>query len=86
MSAVEPPPPPRRQPDLEFRTAAAPGLDEDDLFAALYGLPVPGPFWGDGVPPDRPDPDAPWDEDRERRRRHAEVLERWPAGEERSPT
>ena len=24
--------------DMEFRTLAAPGLEEDDVFAALYGL------------------------------------------------
>lgn len=59
-----------------FRSLAAPGLEEDDLFAALHGLPLPGPYWGDGWPT-RPDPDRPWCEERERRLRHEELLRKW---------
>ncbi|HWH14101.1 MAG TPA: hypothetical protein VNT51_05095, partial [Miltoncostaeaceae bacterium] len=73
------PPPGRRPPPDEvlFRTAAAPGLEEDDLFAALAGLPGTGALWGDGMP--RPGaPETPWDEERERRRRHEAALRRWP--------
>jgi len=70
-----------------FRTAAAPGLEEDDLFAALFGLPGGGVLWGEGVPPapaapPAPAPDAPWDEERERRRRHEDALRRWPPAPE----
>lgn len=64
--------------DLRFRTLAAPGLDEDDLFAALYGFPGAGVLWGHGVPPAFPPGDDPWDALRERRRRHADLLGRWP--------
>lgn len=67
----------REPPDLAFRTSAAPGLDEDDVFAALFGLPGQGAFWGDGVPMPPPG-DGPWDEERERRRRHQDTLRRWP--------
>lgn len=65
--------------EVVFRTAAAPGLEEDDLFLALHGLPGPGAVWGDGLPPPGP-PEPPWDEDRERRRRHEDLLRRWPPG------
>lgn len=63
-------------PDLVFRSAAAPGLDEDDLFAAILGLPGDGVLWGQALPPMPSDGEA-WDQDRERRRRHDEVLRRW---------
>jgi hypothetical protein len=63
--------------EVIFRSLAAPGLEEDDLFAALHGLPVPGPFWGEGRPAARPIDDAPWDEAAERRRRHEELLRKW---------
>ncbi len=71
--------------DVVFRSLAAPGLEEDDLFCAMQGLPVPSPFWGEGWPA-APDPDRPWDPDEERRRRHEELLRRWgpperPAGD-----
>jgi len=62
--------------DLQFRSLSAPGLEEDDVFAALRGLPVPSPFWGDGWPAPR-DPDRPWDESAERRRRHEQLLAKW---------
>jgi len=63
-----------------FRSLAAPGLEEDDLFAALQGLPVPGPFWGDGWPaPRRGHEDRPWCQDDERRRRHERLMRKWGA-------
>jgi hypothetical protein len=63
-------------PDVTFRSASAPGLDEDDLFAAILGLPGTGALWGDGRPAPTSD-DLPWDEERERRQRHEETLRRW---------
>ncbi len=60
-----------------FRSLAAPGLEEDDLFVALQGLPVPSAFWGEGWPALRRDDDRPWCEDEERRRRHEELLRKW---------
>ena len=65
--------------DTVFRSLAAPGLEEDDLFAAMSGLPVPGPFWGDGWPRRPSRGDGPWNEEQERRRRHEELLEKWRA-------
>lgn len=62
--------------EMAFRSLAAPGLDEDDLLAPLHGLPVPGPFWGEGRPWARRD-DEPWSEEAERRRRHEELLRKW---------
>jgi hypothetical protein len=67
----------RRQRDLLFRTAAAPGLDEDDLFAALQGLPADGSLLGGGVPGQFGPPEGVWDEAAERRRRHEELLRKW---------
>ena len=64
--------------DAVFRSLAAPGLEEDDLYAALQGLPVPGPYWGDGWGR-APAADLPWDEERERRRRHEALLRKWEA-------
>lgn len=73
-----PRPEPEAGPDeLQFRSLAAPGLEEDDVFAALHGLPVPGPFWGEGWPAAPHDPERPWDEDAERRRRHERLLAKW---------
>jgi hypothetical protein len=66
--------------DLRFRSLAAPGLDEDDLFVAMAGLPAPGPFWGEGRPWARPDEDRPWSEEDQRRRRHEELMRKWPDG------
>jgi hypothetical protein len=67
----------RARDDVTFRSLAAPGLDEDDLFVALHGLPVPGLFWGEGRPWAQPDDDGPWCEEAERRRRHEELLRKW---------
>jgi len=67
---------PELPPDLLFRSAAAPGLDEDDVFAALMGLPGDGLLWGEALPPVPAEPDG-WDEERERRRRHDALLRRW---------
>lgn len=71
-----------RDDETVFRSLAAPGLEEDDLFVALQGLPVPGPFWGDGRPAPRGGESGPWCEEAERRRRHERILRRWtePAG------
>jgi hypothetical protein len=66
----------RGREELTFRSLAAPGLDEDDLYAAMMGLPIPSPFWGDGRPWARPDTEA-WCEEAERRRRHEELLRKW---------
>jgi hypothetical protein len=63
--------------EVVFRTLAAPGLDEDDLFAALHGLPGTGVLWGDGMPNAFPPADPPWDAEAERRRRHAQLMEKW---------
>ncbi|MBI2684004.1 MAG: hypothetical protein HYX33_01205 [Actinobacteria bacterium] len=62
-----------------FRTLAAPGLDEDDLFAALHGLPGTGAFWGEGLPTAFSAPEPSWDEAAARRERHERVLRRWTA-------
>lgn len=65
--------------EMYFRTTAAPGLDEDDLFAALAGLPGSGALWGEatGLRPAGP-PDPAWCEERERRARHEQLLRKWP--------
>ncbi len=68
--------------DTVFRSLAAPGLEEDDIFAALCGLPVPGPFWGDGWLEATRRADGPWNEESERRRRHEELLAKWRAEED----
>lgn len=70
-------PGPGPDPEIRFRSLSAPGLEEDDIYAALQGLPVPGPYWGDGRPwPAAEDP--PWDDEDARRRRHEELLRKWP--------
>lgn len=67
----------RAREELSFRSLAAPGLDEDDLFLALQGLPMPGPFWGEGRPWARPDTEGVWCQEDERHRRHEELLRKW---------
>jgi hypothetical protein len=62
-----------------FRSLAAPGLDEDDLFVALQGLPVPSPFWGEGWPAPRREDDRPWCDEHERRLRHERLMRKWGA-------
>lgn len=69
-------PEPLRPEDLRFTTLAAPGLDEDDLFVALHGLPG-ALLWGDAMPSAFPPGEPTWDEDAERARRHEELLRRW---------
>ena len=67
-----------RDEETVFRSLAAPGLEEDDLFLALHGLPVPGPFWGDGRPSEPRLPgEGRWDEETQRRRRHERLLDKW---------
>jgi hypothetical protein len=63
--------------ELVFRTLAAPGLEEDDLFAAMYGLPGKGVLWGDGRPTAFAPADEEWDAEAERRRRHEALLRKW---------
>jgi hypothetical protein len=63
--------------DLSFRSLAAPGLDEDDLVAALAGIPGE-PLWGEGRPSAFTPKEGPRDPERERRRRHEALLRRWP--------
>ena len=72
----EPLPP---DPEMQYRTLAAPGLDEDDVFAALMGLPG-DVLWGDGHPPypfPRQELVQEWSEESDRERRRREILERW---------
>lgn len=64
-------------PDLTFRSLAAPGLEEDDIFAALLGLPGRGAFWGDAHPSPYGTSSDEWSEDDEHRRRREEILRRW---------
>lgn len=65
----------RPDPDaVRFRTLAAPGLDEDEIFAVLEV----GALWGQGMPTASPVA-APRPEDGdERGRRHRAALRRWP--------
>lgn len=68
--------------DLGFRSLAAPGRDEDDIFAALAGGAAER-LWGEGRPsafspaPGGAVPSA----EEERRVRHREVLARWEVAE-----
>jgi hypothetical protein len=71
--------PPREE--ILFRTLSAPGLDEDDLFAVLCGLPGAGALWGEGRPPPAVIGEPSWDESAERRRRHEALMRKWSAGE-----
>ena len=69
--------PPEPQDETAFRSLAAPGLDEDDLYAALTAG-IPGELlWGAGRPSAFAPAEEEWSADAERRRRHAEVLRRW---------
>jgi hypothetical protein len=78
---------PRREPpdadrdripdDLCFRSAAAPGLEEDDLFIALMVGSAVSALWGDGRSWPSGEPDEAWDEERERRRRHERLMRTW---------
>jgi hypothetical protein len=77
MMPERPPRPTRELGDVVFRTLSAPGLEEDDLFAAMYGLPGEGVLWGDGVSVAFDPVDSPWDEEVERRRRHEALLAKW---------
>jgi hypothetical protein len=62
--------------EVVFRTLAAPGLEEDDLFAVRAEAP-PGSVWGDGLPPAFAPSDETPDSDAERRRRHERLLAKW---------
>lgn len=63
--------------DVVFRTLAAPGLDEDDLFAAMLGLPSIEALWGEGLPSTFPTSEAEWDAETERHQRHEALLRIW---------
>lgn len=64
--------------DTTFRSAAAPGLDEDDLFIALMVGASVSALWGDGRSwPAADHHDEGWDEERERRRRHERLMRSW---------
>jgi hypothetical protein len=63
--------------DTAFRSAAAPGLDEDDLFIALMVGSAVSALWGQGRSWPDPDPDEGWDPERERRRRHERLMRSW---------
>lgn len=68
--------------EVVFRTLAAPGLEEDDLFAAMYGFPGAGVLWGDGRPTAFAPAEEEWDAEAERRRRHEALLVKWgPSGD-----
>ena len=67
----------------QFSTVFAPGLEEDDLFAAMYGMPGGGTLWGDGVPDRFPQVTPDWEDDNVRRRRHESMLEKWEPIEDR---
>lgn len=63
--------------DQAFRTLSAPDMDEDDLFAALLGVPGTGAFWGRGrTEPPVGGPER-WTPEEERRRRHEDLLRKW---------
>lgn len=68
----------RPDPDaVRFRTLAAPGLDEDEIFAALAGSATPESIWGQAMPSAHPSAPEADDVETARRRRHQEVLGRW---------
>lgn len=64
--------------DMEFRTMAAPGLEEDDVFAAMYGAPGDGALWGEGLPDRFPTTEPEWSAAQVRQNRHEELLRKWP--------
>jgi len=63
--------------DPEYRSPAAPGLDEDELFAAMQGLPGRGALWGEGRPDSFGPSESGWDAARERHARHARLMAKW---------
>ena len=69
--------------EVVFRTLAAPGLEEDDLFAAMYALPGTGVVWGDGRPTAFAPAEQEWDAETERRRRHEALLRKWDPSDDR---
>jgi len=63
--------------DVVFRTLAAPGLEEDDLFAVRSSPPAIGALWGDGLPSTFPPGEVEPDDESERLRRHEKLLRKW---------
>lgn len=63
--------------DVTESAPTAPGLDEDDIFAAILGLPGTGAFWG-SVPASASVQQEPeWSEEADRQRRREEILRKW---------
>ncbi len=63
--------------DPPERTPVAPALDDDEIFAAILGLPGAGAFWG-SVPASPSAQQQPeWSEEADRRRRREEILRKW---------
>jgi len=58
-------------------TPAAPDLDEDDIFAAILGLPGTGAFWGSVPASPSAQQEPEWSEEADRRRRREEILRKW---------
>jgi hypothetical protein len=65
--------------EVAFRTLAAPGLDEDDLFVVVAGHAGPAALWGEGRAAGFAPPEPRWDPQDERRRRHEALLRKWEA-------
>jgi len=69
----------------QFSTVFAPGLEEDDLFAAMYGMPGEGALWGEGVPDRASQTEPDWTSASARQQRHEEMLKKWHPIEEPPP-
>jgi hypothetical protein len=63
--------------DVTESAPTEPGIDEDDIFAAILGLPGTGAFWG-SVPSSASAQQEPeWSEEADRQRRREEILRKW---------
>ena len=63
--------------DVTESAPTEPGIDEDDIFAAILGLPGTGAFWG-SVPSSAAAQQEPeWSEEADRQRRREEILRKW---------
>jgi len=63
--------------DPETAPPVEPLLDEDDIFAAILGLPGTGAFWGSVPASPSAQQEPEWSEEADRRRRREEILGRW---------
>ena len=65
--------------DVTESAPTEPGIDEDDIFAAILGLPGTGAFWGSvpssGSASAQQEPE--WSEEADRQRRREEILRKW---------